>query len=285
MKQKLKIVFLLAATLLSGVAAQAANEVPVMPAQPDAKAILQKMAQQLAQAPGFSVTIRSDYDAIQADGQSIAFGNRHQVSLQRPAQLRIDATRSDGDQDMTLFDGKTLTAYKSQHNVFAHVEKPGTVDDLVVYMVQDLQMTVPLARMLLTTLPQELESKVQSVSYVEKDVLLDVPADHIVANLPDIDLQVWVTQGEQSLPRKVIITYKNAPGQPQFRAELSDWNLAPAFKPDVFAWSPPQGAELITFLAPVRAQDQAATPPERAEKANTGKTNNEKTNNEKGAGK
>lgn len=269
MTQKLKTTLALAAALLFSAAAQAVNETPVAvpaPTEPDAKAILQKMAQQLAQAPGFSVTIRSDYDAVQADGQSIAFGNRHQVSLQRPAHLRIDATRSDGDQDMTLFDGKTLTAYKSQDNVYAHVEKPGTVDELVVYMVRDLQMTVPLARMLLTSLPQDLDKMVQSASYVEKDVLMDVPADHIVASTSDIDMQVWIAQGEKPLPRKVIITYKHARGQPQFRAELSDWNLAPAFKPEQFLWSPPPGAELITFLAPVKEAVQ-------------------KENAEKGAGK
>jgi hypothetical protein len=268
MKRTLNFFLTLTAAWFFGAAAYAADNAPpaAHPSVSDAKAILQKMSQQLAQAPGFSVTIRSDYDAIQSDGQSIAFGNKYQVSLQRPGQLRIDATRSDGDQDMTLFDGKTLTAYRSQDNVYAQVGKPGTVDELVVYMVQGLQMTVPLARMLLTTLPQELESNVQSVSYVEKDVLMDVPTDHIVATLQDIDLELWVTQGAQLLPRKVIITYKHARGQPQFRAELSDWRLAPVFKPELFAWSPPQGAELITFLAPVRAQHPDSIQPVPAEK-------------------
>jgi hypothetical protein len=245
----LAVAVLFGAVLIDSASAQARTEAQ---ATPDAKAILQKMTQQLAQAPGFSVTIRSDYDAVQADGLSIAFGNKHQVSLQRPSQLRIDATRSDGDQHMTLFDGKTLTAYKAGDNAYARVEKPGTVDNAVVYLVRDLQITVPLARMLLTTLPQELESKAESVSYVEKDVLTDVPTDHIIVRSADIDFQVWVAQGVQSVPRKVIITYKHEQGKPQFRAELSDWNLAPVFKPEIFTWTPPKGAEQIPFLAPVK---------------------------------
>ena len=38
---------------------------------PQARAILFKMADFLAKAPAFSVTMRSGYDAIQADGQRI----------------------------------------------------------------------------------------------------------------------------------------------------------------------------------------------------------------------
>lgn len=235
------------------------------PATPDAKALLQKMAQQLAQAPGFSVTIHSEYNAIQTSGLNVTFGNRHQVSLQRPAQLRIDATRSDGDQDMLLFDGKILTAFKADDNIYAQVEKPGTVDTAVVYMVKDLQMTVPLARLLTTTLPQELEKKAESVTYVEQDMLTDVPTDHIIVSSADIDFQVWITQGPLSLPRKIVITYKRIDGQPQFRAELSDWNLAPAFKPALFTWTPPAGTEKVPLLAPVSTTlpatvEQGATP-------------------------
>ncbi|HSC75570.1 MAG TPA: DUF2092 domain-containing protein [Pseudomonadales bacterium] len=265
MKRKLIFLQWLAAVILVGgaVTGQAASTGEATePPVPDARAVLQKMARQLAQAPGYSVTIFNDYDAIQQDGQSITFRNKHQVSLQRPGQLRIDATRSDGDRDMTLFDGKTLTTYKEKDNVYARVEKPGTVDNTVVYMVQDLQMVVPLARLLLTTLPQELDSLVLSAHYVEKDVLSDTPADHIVVSLSDVDVQLWVVAGEQSLPRKIIITYKHARGQPQFRAEFVDWNLAPVFKPESFVWTPPKGAEQIPFLAPVRqtpAMQETAT--------------------------
>lgn len=267
MKQQLRKLFTLTAGLWFGAMVHAANSVPPE-TPPDAKAILHKMAQQLAQAPGFGVTIRSDYDAMQADGLSIAFGNRHQVQLQRPAQLRIDTTRSDGDQDVVLFDGKILTAYKAHDNVYAYVEKPGTVDNTVVYLVQDLQMDIPLARMLLTTLPQVLEAKTESVSYVEEDKLMDVPTDHIVVRTADVDLQLWVTQGEQSLLRRVVITYKHEPDQPQFRAELSNWNLAPAFKPELFTWSPPKGAEQIPFLAPVREKNRVSAEQDRGEKNN-----------------
>ena len=60
MKRTLKIFLTLTAAWFFGAAAYATDNAPpaAHPPVPDAKAILQKMAQQLAQAPGFSVTMK-----------------------------------------------------------------------------------------------------------------------------------------------------------------------------------------------------------------------------------
>lgn len=210
------------------------------------------MANVIAKAPAMSVTIRSGYDAIQEDGQRIEFGEKRRITLLRPDRIRVDVQRSDGDKGQILFDGKTITAFRAEDNVFARVEKNGTIDEILVFMVKDLQMTLPLARMFLTNFPQSLEKQVTSISYVEEDFLFDVPTDHVAARSAEVDLQVWITQGGQPLPRRVVITYKNAEGEPQFWAELSEWNLSPKIAGDTFSFTPPSGAERIPLLAPVR---------------------------------
>jgi hypothetical protein len=64
-----------------------------------------------------------------------------------------------------------------------------------------------------------------------------------------VDYQVWIPEGAQPLPLRMVLTYKNAEGQPQFRAQFSDWNLAPEVQDSQFAFSPPEGARKISFLA------------------------------------
>jgi hypothetical protein len=240
---------------LGAAPALAAGDAPAAaaPAQdPEAKAILMAMAGFLAKAPAFSVTIRSGYDAIQADGQYIEFGEKRRILLQRPDRVRTEIERSDGDQGLVLFDGKGITVFKADDNVYARAEKPGTVDDALVYLVRDLRMTIPLARMFHTGFPQQVEKMLTAVSYVEEDALFDVPTDHLAVRSAEIDMQIWVAQGEQPLPRRVILTYKNAPGQPQYRADLSDWNLSPKVAADSFTFTPPAGAEQIPFVVPAR---------------------------------
>lgn len=222
---------------------------------PDARKILFDMAGFIAKAPALNVTIRSGYDAIQEDGQRIEFGSNRRFVLQRPDRFRVEVDRSDGDNGLIVFDGAAVTVFKAEDKVFARVEKSGTVDEIMVYMVKDLMLTIPLARMFLSNFPQSLEKLVTSVSYVEENHLFDVPTDHITARSKDVDLQLWIAQGEKPLPRRVVITYKNAPGEPKFWAEMSGWDLSPTLAADSFAFTPPAGTEQIPFLAPVRQKN------------------------------
>jgi len=241
--------------VLGATPALAADDAPAAAAteqDPEARAILMAMANFLAKTPAYSVTMRSGYDAIQADGQRIEFGEQRRILLQRPDRVRVEVMRSDGDRGMVLFDGKGITVFKADDNVYARVEKPGTLDSALVYLVRDLQLTMPMARMFHTGFPQEMEKLLTAISYVEEDALFDVPTDHLAVRSAEVDMQVWIAQGEQPLPRRVILTYKNAPGQPQFRADLSDWDLSPKVAADSFTFTPPAGAEQIPFLAPVR---------------------------------
>ncbi len=44
---------------------------------------------------------------------------------------------------------------------------------------------------------------------------------------------------------------KDETGQPQFRADLSNWNLAPEVSDALFTFTPPNGADRIQFLTEV----------------------------------
>jgi hypothetical protein len=198
------------------------------------------------------VTLRSSYDAIQEDGQYIEFGEKRRILLQRPDLLRVETERSDGEQNLLLFNGKEITFFKADDNVYSQVEKPGTVDDALVYMVRDLQFTLPMARLLHTGFPQQIEKKLTAISYVEENTLFDVVTDHLAIRSEGVDMQLWVAQGDEPLPRRIVLTYMNAPGQPQFRADFTEWSLAPKVIADSFTFTPPADAEKIPVIARVR---------------------------------
>jgi len=218
----------------------------------EARAILMEMAAFISRVPAFSVTLRSAYDAIQEDGQYIEFGERRHVLLQRPDQLRVETERSDGEHNLVLFDGDKITGFKADDNIFAQVEKPGTIDETLIYLVRDLQFKLPLARMLHTGFAQQLEKMITAVSYVEENVLFDVVTDHLAVRAENIDMQLWVAQGDEPLPRRIVITYMNAPGQPQFRGDFTDWSIEPKVAADSFTFTPPADAEKVPVIARVR---------------------------------
>jgi len=251
-KRRGRLALLLAILAVPILSAQGQNPT-ASPAEPEAMPILKKMSEYLAQAGRFSVNVRNGYDVVQESGQKIEFGEVRKVTVSRPDHLRIETERSDGEKGLVIFDGKQITIYLPNENVYASASKPGTIDEAIQYAVRDLKIRVPLAMMLLSTLPSEIDSRVVSADYVEKTTIMDVPCDHLAVRTGQgVDFQVWVAQGEQPLPRRIVITYISETGQPQFWADLSDWNLAPEISDALFAFTPPNGADRIQFLAEVR---------------------------------
>ena len=232
-----------------------------------AMSILKNMSEYLAKAERFSVTIRDGYDAVQESGQKIEYGEVRKVTVSRPDHLRFEIERSDGEKGLVIFDGKEITVYTAKKNVYATVSRPGTLDQAIKYAVDDLKVRVPLALMLVSTLPSELDKLVVSADYVETTTITDVPCDHVAARTSTgVDFQVWVAQGSEPLPRRVVITYKDETGQPQFWADLSNWNLAPEVSDALFTFTPPNGADRIQFLTEVGNAAAPATSKKGGEK-------------------
>jgi hypothetical protein len=236
---------------------QAADDAPMDSEALDA---LNRMAETLAQAKGFSVTIRAGFDVVQDTGQKITFGERRMVTLSRPDRLRVEAEESDGKRTLVIYDGKAITVFNPGDNVYGQIEKAGSVDDAVRYVVRDLGMRLPLALMLVSTLPAELDQRLQSIDYVERDTLTPVPADHLAGRGADVDFEMWLDTGDKPLPQRLAITYKNEEGAPQYRAEFSDWKLNPDVSQVELAFNPPEGAQRIPFLVRVRRHPSDQSP-------------------------
>jgi hypothetical protein len=220
--------------------------------------VLQRMAEVLEQAPRFSVTVDIGFDAVQESGQKIEFGETLQMVLRRPDRLRADTTKRDGSKNGFVFDGKNLTVFHPQENVYAAVARLGSVDEAIAYYVHDLGMRFPLAGLLSSHLAQDLSEQVRVADYVETSSIAGVLCDHLALRGDETDMQVWVAQGQHPLPRRVVITYRHADGRPQFWAQFSDWDLGPAAPDTLFAYTPPPGAVKIAF-SPRQILEPAAT--------------------------
>jgi hypothetical protein len=216
------------------------------------------MTEYLARLPSFTVTFRDGYDVVQSTGQKLEFGETRNVALVRPNHLRVEEVSSDGRRDLAIFDGKTVTAFNADARVYAQAPQPGSIDDTLVYFVRDLRMRMPLALLMTTRLPEELPGRITSLHYVESTEILGEPADHIAGRTANVDFQFWVARGERPLPMRVVITYRNEPGQPQFWANLANWNTAPKLPATTFEFAPPEGSRKIDFAVQARALPPAA---------------------------
>jgi hypothetical protein len=79
------------------------------------------------------------------------------------------------------------------------------------------------------------------------ETLDGVRCEHLALRNRDRGIQLWIEQGKTPLPRRIAITWEQAPGRPQFRARLTKWELAPELPDALFAFEPPEGMERIRF--------------------------------------
>jgi len=226
--------------------------------QAQARDILMRMAEFMARTQHFSVTVRGGYDSVQESGQKIEFAESRKVTLSRPDRLLVEGERSDGSKTLTVFNGKEIMLIDAARNVYATAPQPGGVDDTIVHFVRDLGMRLPLAVLLVSQLPAEMKNRVRSIDYVEKTRIYGASSHHLAVRGDTVDFQIWVSEGDKPLPQRIVITYREAPGQPDFRAQLSDWNLAPAITDTTFSVEPPDGAQKVAFAAQVPRAAPAA---------------------------
>jgi len=226
--------------------------------QANARAILKRMAETLAQAKAFSVRSRAYYDVVQRSGEKVEFTETRRLTVSRPNRMRVEDEKSDGSRVVTVFNGKEIALVDRTRNVYAVAPQPGDLDRTIAHFVDELGMQLPLALLLTSTLPAELDARVQSIGIVGRTSVYGAPAHHLAARGRNVDFQVWVTDGERALPQRVVITYRNAPGQPQYRAVLTDWSFTPDVSDAAFTAAIPQGAQKIAFAAQLPKLDRAS---------------------------
>jgi hypothetical protein len=229
--------------------------------QREASAILAAMGKYLAGLQSFTCSVRAGYDVVQSTGQKIEFGETRRVTMDRPNRLRVEEVSSDGASDLALFDGRNVTVFNADAGVFARAPQPGSVDDALVYFVRDLRMRMPLALLMTTRLPSELAQRVKSVDFVEDTDIDGVPVHHIAGRTDSTDFQFWITAGEHALPLRIVLTYRESPGEPQFWANFADWRINPKLAKGTFEFTPPKGARQIAFAVQVPRPGDTPRPP------------------------
>jgi hypothetical protein len=214
---------------------------------PEAQRLLKASTDFLASQPQFSAETRNTLEVVLKSGQKIEFNHTARMSAQRPNKLRAERAGDLVDQ-VFVYDGKTLTLYNPKDKAFAQVAAPDTLDAMLEFARTKLDIVAPAGDLLNKNAYDILMDGVTDGFVVGKAVIEGVRCDHLAFRAPHVDLQVWVQQGAQPLPRRMLITTRDLPNAPQFAVTVTKWNLKPTFDAKTFRFTPPAGANRVDFL-------------------------------------
>jgi hypothetical protein len=182
------------------------------------------------------------------NGEPLHIFHTMRVTVHRPSRLLVDVNGDDGSTKLA-FDGKTAVVYSATPNKYASIPvAEGTIEAMMKEAVGRLGVDFPLADFLSEAPDKAFLTGVTSGRVVNTVTIDGAPYDHLFfSQPPGIELELWLSKNEPSLPRRLIVTYRSLPGQPNFIAELSDWNfnIHPPYAE--FAFQPPAGAEQVAL--------------------------------------
>ena len=212
---------------------------------------------------GAQQVITFEYDAtlevVTKDRQKLQLASSGMVSLARPDKIRT--TRSGGFVDIeTVFDGKTLTLFGKNKNVYTQVEAPGSVDNLVNELQKKYDRPIPAADLFLTHAYDEMTGDVTDVKDLGSGVIGGIECDYFAFRAKDVDWQIWVTQGARPRPCRYVITSTGIADGPQYTVQLRNWKTGSEAAKTDFAFKPPAGARKIDLEALKTMKDMGELP-------------------------
>ena len=180
-------------------------------------------------------------------GQKIEFKHTARLAVQRPNKLRAERT-GDLVNQLFVYDGKSLALLSQQDKAYAQVAAPDTLEAMLEFARTKLDIVAPAGDLLDKNAYDILMDGVTDGLVVGKAVIEGVRCDHLVFRAPHVDMQVWLHEGAQPLPRQLVITTRDLPNAPQFAVTMTNWNLKPTFGAQTFKFTPAAGATKIDLL-------------------------------------
>ncbi len=210
----------------------------------DAKKLLKAMSDYMAAQKAISFGFDATLEVITKDNQKLALASSGTVTLNRPGKIR--ATRAGGHADVEmLFDGKTLTLFGNNANLYTQISVPGTIDNLVDVLREKYKRPLPAADLLMSNTYDELMPDVVDVKDLGSGVIDGVECDYLAFRKKEVDWQIWIAQGANPYPCRYVITSKDIPHSPQYSIQIRDWKTGNAVASDDFGFKNPTKAKKV----------------------------------------
>lgn len=227
----------------------------------DAAKIMARMTDFIAAAPAFTLASDTGHEVRQENGHVLEFGSQLTLAIQRPSKAIGRFESRNGDSSLTVLDGEaiwvSIWVHSAKENIYDTTRQPGDIDSSLEFLAKQLGVPRQLRDFFSKDLTTLLGGTVRSGYYVGESMISGVMCDHLALRGKKEDVQVWIAQGDEPVPRRIVITYRQLEGQPQFWAQFTEWNFSPELSDTTFTFSPPEGAKRIRFLVdiPVEKSD------------------------------
>lgn len=217
------------------------------PVDRKADRLMREMSTLLEDTPRFSFAASEIRDVVDREGKTSQLEIDHRTFVERPNRVRREVSIGD-DAALLIYNEGSLGLHSTRQSFYALADIPTTIDPALDYLDERLDVRAPIADMLYSSPYESYVGDSTTGQYLGKETVGGASCHHLAFQHPAIDFEIWLADGERPLPCKLLLSYKLDEGAPKSVLTFRDWDLAPEFEPDVFAYNPPEGYVRIPFL-------------------------------------
>jgi hypothetical protein len=168
------------------------------------------------------------------------------LTVQRPNRLRAQSSGDMGNR-LFVYDGKSLNVFMADENYYGSVAAPPTLFE-TLDVFQRYGIELPLMDMMYVSMGGKLDPTIREAGVIGQTTIQGVKCTQLAFRSDVVDWQLWVTEGDKPLPRKLLITTTDQAARPQYSAVLR-WDFSTPIAETDFAFTPPATASRLTFAA------------------------------------
>src|SRR5215469_14066906 len=210
-----------------------------------AKSLVKAMSDYLGAQKAISFDYDTNLEIVSPQVQKIRLASSGALDLNRPDKLRVTRMGGFANAEM-VFDGKTVTLLGKNANLYAQIQAPGTIDQLVDVLRDKYHRPVPGADLLMSDVYAQLMPEVVDAKDLGSGVIGGVECDHLAFRTKEVDWQIWIAQGGRPYPCRYVITSKKVNGWPQYTLDTCGWKTGAEVTADGFKLEIPANAKKLT---------------------------------------
>jgi hypothetical protein len=245
MKVIIRTIWVLLVMAMTGSVAIAETD----PAHREAKAVevLKQMDAYTDSMQKFVIKAESYNDASIGAGLVISNPFKSRVAVDRSGSMHSISKSGSQTSEIYLHKGE-LTVFSNEHKYYTRADVPKTLTEGLIYALEEFDVETPILDLLIVNALDHFVSDRADFFYVTGDSSIrGVDCHHVLIAGPNADLQLWIEKGDKPVPRRTLMTYKDAEGVPRHEVFL-DWSEKDGFDASEFEFEPPEGAHEIDFI-------------------------------------
>jgi len=214
---------------------------------PKALEVLKNMSAYTASLDQFQIKAEVFGDARLDAGLIVSNPSEVSITVDRPNSLHIKSFDGLNTREIYIQKGQ-LTLFTSENNFYARATVPEDIKDAMQYVIEELELDVPLADLIFADSTLALMTAQDTLLYLtNKSRIGGVDCHHVAVRGDEIDLQLWVEEGDRPAPRKILMTMKWEGGSPRNTA-LLEFSKLDELDAKTFEFKAPEGAQEINFV-------------------------------------